>query len=185
MANLIKPPCDEAIIQSAPDNVPCIQAVGRWVLVVTILGSSMAFIDGTAVNVALPVLQKSLNAPVADLQWIGEAYALFLAALILVGGTLGDQFGRRRIFAIGVALFTVASVACGLAQNTTQLIIARAVQGIGGALLLPGSLAIIITTFSSKQRGKAIVTWSSFTATNATVGSGTGGWVRGHSSLVA
>jgi len=182
MANLIKPPCDEAIIQSAPDTVPCVQAVGRWVLVVTILGSSMAFIDGTAVNVALPVLQKSLNATVADLQWIVEAYALFLAALILVGGTLGDQFGRRRIFAIGVALFTVASVACGLAQNTTQLIIARAVQGIGGALLLPGSLAIISTTFSSKQRGKAIGTWSSFTAITATLGPVLGGWLVEHVS---
>lgn len=99
MANLIKPPCDEAIIRSAPDTAPSTEAVGRWVLVVTILGSSMAFIDGTAVNVALPVLQKSLNATVADVQWMVEAYALFLASLILVGGTLGDRFGRRRIFA--------------------------------------------------------------------------------------
>src|SRR5215472_16361558 len=130
MASLMKPPCYEAIIQSAPETISCTPARGRWVLVVTILGSSMAFIDGTAVNVALPVLQKSLNASVADVQWIVEAYALLLAALILVGGTLGDRFGRRRCFANGVALFIVTSLACGLAQNSTQLVIARALQGI-------------------------------------------------------
>src|SRR6266849_9438471 len=113
MANLIKPPCDEAIIQSAPDTVPCIQAVGRWVLVVTILGSSMAFIDGTAVNVALPSLQKSLNATVIGAQWVVEAYSLFLSALLLVGGSLGDRYGRKRIFVVGVALFALASAGCG------------------------------------------------------------------------
>jgi MFS family permease len=182
MANLIKPPCDEAIIRSAPDTAPSTQAVGRWVLVVTILGSSMAFIDGTAITVALPVLQKSLNATVADVQWMVEAYVLLLASLILVGGTLGDRFGRRRSFAIGVALFTLASVSCGFAQNSTQLNLARAIQGVGGALLLPGNLAIISTTFSSRQRGKAIGTWSSFTAITVTLELVLGGWLVEHVS---
>jgi EmrB/QacA subfamily drug resistance transporter len=182
MANLIKPPCGEAIIRSAPDTAPSRRAVGRWVLVVTILGSSMVFIDGTPVNVALPVLQRSLNATLADVQWIVEAYALLLAPLILVGGTLGDRFGRRLSFAIGVALIALASVSCGLAQNFTQLILARAIQGIGGALLLPGSLAIISTTFSSGQRGTAIGTWSSFTAITATIGPVLGGWLVEHVS---
>ena len=180
MANLIKPPCDEAIIRSAPDTAPSTRALGRWVLLVTILGSSMAFIDGTAVNVALPALQRSLDATVTDVQWMVEAYALLLASLILVGGTLGDRFGRRRSFAIGVGLFTLAAVSCGLAQNSSQLILARAMQGIGGALLLPGSLAIISTTFSSSQRGTAIGTWSSFTAITATLRPVLGGWLVEH-----
>ena len=149
--------------------------VGLWVLVATILGSSMAFIDGTVVNVALPVLQKELGATVGDAQWVVEAYSLFLAALILVGGSLGDSFGRRRIFAIGIALFTVASVLCGLSPNITMLIIARAIQGIGGALLVPGSLAIISASFDSKERGRAIGTWSGFTAITSVIGPVLGG----------
>jgi len=113
----------------------------------------MAFIDGTVVNVALPVLQVDLNATTTDVQWIVEAYSLFLAALILVGGTLGDHFGRRRIFAIGIAIFTLASVWCGLSPNVLQLILARAIQGMGGALLVPGSLAIISSSFGDDRRG--------------------------------
>src|SRR5204863_3643576 len=123
------------------------KSTGRWVLVATILGSSMAFIDGTVVNVALPVLQTELHATATDVQWVVEAYSLFLAALILVGGSLGDHFGRRRIFAIGILLFTVASILCGFAPNVTVLIIMRAIQGIGGALMIPGSLAIISASF--------------------------------------
>src|SRR5207247_6135854 len=138
---IIRQPCDEGVIHSAPEIHPCSKNAGVWVLVATILGSSMAMIDGTAVNVALPVLQKSLNAGVAELQWIVEAYALFLAALILVGGSLGDRYGRRRIFAIGTALFALASVGCGLAQDTTQPLIIRAIQGSGGALRLRSRLA--------------------------------------------
>src|SRR6266487_1797160 len=103
MANFVKAPCDEGVIRAAPDAVPCSPDRGRWVLLATILGSSMAFIDGSVVNVALPVLQVDLNATTTDVQWIVEAYSLFLAALILVGGTLGDHFGRRRIFATGIA----------------------------------------------------------------------------------
>jgi EmrB/QacA subfamily drug resistance transporter len=135
----------------------------------------MAFIDGTVVNVALPVLQKELGATVGDAQWVVETYSLFLASLILVGGSLGDSFGRKRIFALGVALFTAASVLCGLSPNITLLIIARAIQGIGAALLVPGSLAIISASFESKERGRAIGTWSGFTAITSVIGPVLGG----------
>src|SRR6476619_8408952 len=113
MATFMKSPCDEGVIRSAPEALPCATHVGIWVLVATILGSSMAFIDGSVVSVALPVIQRDLNATTTDVQWIVEAYSLFLAALILVGGSLGDHFGRRRIFAIGMIVFTLASIACG------------------------------------------------------------------------
>jgi MFS family permease len=135
----------------------------------------MAFIDGTVVNVALPVLQTDLNATAAEVQWVVEAYSLFLAALILVGGSLGDSFGRRRIFAIGIALFAAASVLCGFSPNVIFLIMARAVQGIGGALLVPGSLAIISASFDKEQRGRAIGTWSGFTAITSVLGPVLGG----------
>ena len=175
MATFVKAPCDEGVIRSAPDTSPCAPNVGVWVLVATILGSSMAFIDGSVVNVALPVIQRELNATATDLQWIVEAYSLFLAALILVGGSLGDHFGRRRIFAIGITIFIVASIACGLSPNVLQLIIARAFQGIGGALLVPGSLAIISASFSNEQRGRAIGTWSGFSSITSLVGPVLGG----------
>ena len=175
MATFVKAPCDEGVIRSAPDTSPCAPNVGVWVLVATILGSSMAFIDGSVVNVALPVIQRELNATATDVQWIVEAYSLFLAALILVGGSLGDHFGRRRIFAIGITIFIVASIACGLSPNVLQLIIARAFQGIGGALLVPGSLAIISASFSNEQRGRAIGTWSGFSSITSLVGPVLGG----------
>src|SRR3982751_6939213 len=134
--------------------------MGRWILAATILASSMAFIDGTVVNVALPFLQKDLNATAIGIQWVIEAYALFLSALLLVGGSLGDRYGRRKVFNIGVVIFAVASALCGLAANIEQLIVARAVQGTGGALLVPGSLALISSCFEPDKRGKAIRTWS-------------------------
>lgn len=137
----------------------------------------MAFIDSTVVNVALPTLQTQLNATVADVQWVVEAYALFVAALILVGGSLGDRFGRRRIFVLGVALFALASAWCGLAPTIGQLILARGVQGMGGALLIPGSLAIIGATFTDDQRGAAIGLWSGFTAITSAAGPVLGGWL--------
>lgn len=177
MANIVKQPCDEGIIRSAPCTSPCAKNARVWVLAATILGSSMASIDGTVVNVALPVLQTALQATVTDVQWIVESYALFLAALILVGGSLGDRFGRRRIFAYGIALFALASIWCGFSPNVNQLIIARAVQGIGGALLIPGSLAIISASFDSEQRGQAIGTWSGFTAITTALGPVLGGWL--------
>jgi EmrB/QacA subfamily drug resistance transporter len=182
MSIYVKSPCDESVIRSAPDCAPSTPRVGLWVLVATILGSSMAFIDGTVVNVALPVLQVQLNATSAEAQWVVEAYSLFLAALILVGGALGDLFGRRRIFAIGVVVFTLSSIWCGFSPNILQLIIARSVQGIGGALLVPGSLAIISASFSDDQRGRAIGTWSGFTSITTVIGPVIGGWLVQYAS---
>ncbi len=155
---------------------------GRWILAATILGSSMAFIDGTVVNVALPALQEALHANLAGVQWVVESYALFLAALLLVGGSLGDIYGRRKIFAAGVALFSVASAWCGFAPDIRQLIVARGVQGIGGALLVPGSLALISANFPEKERGRAIGTWSGFTSITAAIGPVLGGWFTEHGS---
>ena len=180
MPPIAKPPCDEAAILAGG---PCASSArGAWVLAATILGSSMAFIDGTVVNVALPALQSDLNATLSDVQWVVEAYALFLAALLLVGGSLGDLYGRRKIFAMGVVLFASASAWCGLAPNIAQLIAARGLQGIGGALLVPGSLALISATFSEEERGRAIGTWSGFTAITAAIGPVLGGWLVQHAS---
>ena len=156
--------------------------MGRWVLAATILASSMAFIDGTVVNVALPFLQTNLNATAIGIQWVVEAYSLFLSALLLVGGSLGDRYGRRWIFNIGVVVFAIASAACGFAANIEQLIAARAVQGIGGALLVPGSLALISSCFDEKERGKAIGTWSGFSAMTTAIGPVLGGWLVEHVS---
>jgi len=142
----------------------------------------MAFIDGTVVNVALPALQTNLNATIVDVQWVIEAYSLLLAALLLVGGSLGDHFGRRRIFLVGVALFAFASAWCGFAANIGQLIAARAVQGLGAALLVPGSLAIISSSFPENERGRAIGTWSGFSAITAAIGPVIGGWLIEHVS---
>jgi EmrB/QacA subfamily drug resistance transporter len=155
---------------------------GRWILAATILGSSMAFIDGTVVNVALPALQSALHATLADVQWVVESYALFLAALLLLGGSLGDRYGRRNVFAAGVALFSLSSVWCGLAPDIRQLIVARGVQGVGGALLVPGSLALISANFSEGERGRAIGTWSAFTSITAAAGPVLGGWLTQHES---
>jgi EmrB/QacA subfamily drug resistance transporter len=137
----------------------------------------MAFIDSTVVNVALPAIQDSFRATVVDVQWVVESYGLFLGALILVGGSLGDLFGRRLIFVVGVAVFSVASAGCGFASNIHQLIIGRSIQGIGAALLVPGSLAIISSSFDEKSRGQAIGTWSGFTAITTAVGPVLGGWL--------
>src|SRR3979409_2062266 len=175
-------PCDEGVIKSKSGAAPCPKASQPWILAATILGSSMVFIDGTVVNVALPALQTSLSATVVDVQWVVEAYSLFLAALLLVGGSLGDHFGRRRIYAIGVVLFALASVWCGLAPNISQLIAARALQGIGGAMLVPGSLAIISASFPEEERGQAIGTWSGSTAITTAMGPLIGGWLIEHVS---
>src|SRR5882672_9637461 len=127
----MRPPCDEAVVRSGSVRAPCGEGARLWILAATILGSGMAFIDSTVVNVALPALQATFRATVVDVQWVVESYGLFLGALILVGGSLGDLFGRRRIFLIGVVIFAVASAACGLAQSIHQLIYARAIQGVG------------------------------------------------------
>jgi len=175
-------PCDENVIRSRPAAAPCSKASGRWVLAATILASSMAFIDSTVVNVALPALQSNLNATAVDLQWVIEAYSLLLSAFVLVGGSLGDHYGRRRIFLIGVAIFALASAACGFTGNISQLIAARALQGFGAALLIPGSLAIISSSFSENERGRAIGTWSGFSAITTGIGPVIGGWLIEHVS---
>jgi EmrB/QacA subfamily drug resistance transporter len=161
---------------------PCPQSARRWTLVAAILGSSMAFLDGTVVNVALPAIQQDLDATAAQAQWVIESYALFLAALLLVGGALGDRLGRRRFFMAGVALFTVAAAGCAFAGSAGQLIAARAVQGVGAALLVPGSLALISDAFPQAQRGQAIGTWSAFSGIAAAVGPVLGGFLVDHYS---
>jgi EmrB/QacA subfamily drug resistance transporter len=169
-------PCDEAVARAVPET-PCGRSAARWTLAATILGSGMAFVDGSVVNVALPVLQKSLNASAPQVQWLVEAYLLFLSSLVLVGGSLGDRIGRRRVFLAGVALFAAASAACGLAPGVGALIVARAVQGIGAALLIPSSLAILGSVFPAGERGRAIGIWSSLTAIAGVIGPLLGGWL--------
>jgi EmrB/QacA subfamily drug resistance transporter len=154
----------------------------RIVLAATILGSSMAFIDGTVVNVALPALQGALHASIAEVQWVVESYALMLAALLLVGGSLGDIFGRRKVYVSGVTVFAAASAWCGLAQNIDMLIWARSIQGLGAALLVPGSLALITASFPEETRGQAIGTWSGFSAITAAIGPVIGGWLIEYST---
>ena len=179
----MKAPCDEsAVTGSTAATVPCMEAAAPWILTATILASSMAFIDSTVVNVALPALQHSLGATVVDVQWVVESYGLFLGALILVGGALGDLFGRRRVFLAGVGVFVLASIGCGLAQSIRELVIARSIQGIGAAFLVPGSLSIISASFDEKSRGQAIGTWSGFTAITTAIGPVLGGWLIEHAS---
>ncbi|HYH44186.1 MAG TPA: MFS transporter, partial [Thermoanaerobaculia bacterium] len=173
----VRAPCDEGVVLAGRAAAPRGPVAERWVLAATILASSMAFIDGTVVNVALPALQAQLGATVAEVQWVVEAYALFLSSLLLVGGALGDRFGRRRVFLLGVAGFAVASAACGLAASPGQLIAARALQGIAAALLVPGSLALLSATFDETRRGRAIGTWSGFGALTAAIGPLLGGWL--------
>jgi EmrB/QacA subfamily drug resistance transporter len=175
-------PRNDAVIRSGKDASPRSPAAGPWILAATILGSSLAFIDGTVVNVALPALQARLHATIVDVQWVVESYGLFLGALILVGGSFGDLFGRRRMFVAGVVIFALASAACGVAANIHQLIIARCIQGLGAAFLVPGSLAIISASFDEKTRGRAIGTWSGFTAITTAIGPVVGGWLVQHAS---
>jgi EmrB/QacA subfamily drug resistance transporter len=181
MVVMAKPPCDEAAILSGVAGRTDAGA-GRWVLAATILGSSLAFIDSTVVNVALPALQSALDATLAEIQWVVESYALTLAALLLTGGSLGDLRGRRTVFAAGVFIFAAASAWCGLAHTIGELIAARAVQGVGAALLVPGSLSLISASFPKSRRGQAIGTWSGFTAITAALGPVLGGWLVQHLS---
>jgi MFS family permease len=136
---------------------------GKWIMVSSIMASAMAFIDSTALNVVLPSLQKSLNASGTDLFWILNAYLLMLAALILIGGSLGDRLGRKKVFMAGIFIFILGSAACGFAPTVTLLVVFRMLQGIGGALMIPGSLSLISSSINPKERGKAIGTWSAFT----------------------
>ena len=162
--------------------MPCAERSHPWVLAATILGSSMAFIDSTVVNVALPALQSNLHATVVDVQWVIESYGLFLSALILVGGALGDSLGRRKVFLLGVLGFAVASAGCGHSSSIRSLLVWRSVQGIAAAFLVPGSLAIISSSFEEKSRGKAIGTWAGFTTITSAFGPVLGGWLIEHVS---
>ncbi|MPY64254.1 MFS transporter, partial [Streptomyces spongiae] len=150
---------------------------GKWILLTTVLGSSIALLDSTVVNVALPWIGRDLDADLAVLQWTVNGYTLTLAGLILLGGALGDRFGRRRIFVLGVVWFALASLLCGIAPNAGVLIVARALQGIGGALLTPGSLALIQASFHPDDRGRAVGLWSGFGGIGAAIGPFLGGWL--------
>lgn len=151
----------------------------KWTLLSTILASSLVFIDSTALNVALPALQKDLGITGTELLWVINVYALFLSALLLVGGSLGDLYGRNKMFLIGLGIFSISSLICGISQSPLQLIVARAFQGMGGALLTPGSLSILSSQFGSESRGKAIGLWSTFSALTAVFGPVLGGWLAG------
>ncbi|MFJ9020918.1 MFS transporter [Streptomyces sp. NPDC102259] len=150
---------------------------GKWILLTTVLGSSMALLDSTVVNVALPRIGRDLDADLAALQWTVNAYLLTLAGLILLGGSLGDRYGRRKVFVVGVVWFAVASLLCGIAPNPGVLVAARALQGVGGALLTPGSLALIQASFHPDDRGRAVGLWSGFGGMGAAVGPFLGGWL--------
>ena len=178
----MRQPCDEAVIRAGTPETPCADRSKRWVLAATILGSSMAFIDSTVVNVALAALQSSFHATVVDVQWVIESYGLLLSALILVGGALGDSLGRRAMFLLGVVLFGIASAGCGLSSSIRSLVIWRGVQGLAAAFLVPGSLSIISASFDEKSRGRAIGTWSGFTAITMALGPVLGGWLIEHAS---
>lgn len=166
-------PCREtgAAAQACPESAK------PWILAVTILGSSLAFIEASVVNIALPVMQRSLDATAPEMQWVVNAYLLLLGALMLTGGAAGDHFGRRRVFVFGTVLFAAGALAAGLAPGTTTLIVARAVQGVGGAFLVPSSLALITTWFGPDERGKAIGTWAGFSALTTAGGPLLGGWL--------
>jgi EmrB/QacA subfamily drug resistance transporter len=182
LSTAVRGPCDEAAIRHGATAAACTATQKRWVLVAAIVASSMAFIDGTVVNVALPAIQRDLHASVFEAQWVVESYALFLAALLLVGGSLGDRFGRRLAFAVGVAIFGLASLACAASRDVQQLIAARALQGVGAALLVPGSLALISASFAESERGRAIGTWSGASGITAALGPVLGGYLVDHFS---
>lgn len=171
-------PCERGVIVSTPpvEDV-CPKYSKPWILTATILGSSMVLIDGSALSIALPIIQRDLAVPLSAILWVVNAYSLGLAALMLIGGSAGDYYGRRRVFVTGITVFTVASVLCGISASASGLISARALQGIGGALLVPSNLAIIGAVFDENERGRAIGTWAAFAAVNSALGPVLGGWL--------
>ena len=178
MVGFTRPPCDAGIIGATPVFPSGLsEKRKRLTLAATILGSSMAFIDGSVVNIALPTIQQALHADATSTQWIVNAYLLMLGALVLVGGSAADLYGRRRIFLVGIAVFTAASVACGVSPNVTALIISRAVQGLGAALLTPASLAMLGATFDEHERSHAIGIWAGAGALTSAAGPVLGGWL--------
>jgi EmrB/QacA subfamily drug resistance transporter len=182
LINLKARPCDDLIIRSTASGPPCAERSKAWVLAAAVLGSSMAFIDSSVVNVALPKMEADLATTLSAMTWVINAYTLCMSALLLIGGAAADQLGRRRIFMIGISVFAAASIACGFAPSVEMLILARALQGVGGALLIPCSLAIIGAAFDEKERGKAIGVWSGASAIAAGGGPLLGGWLVDHTS---
>jgi EmrB/QacA subfamily drug resistance transporter len=182
MINPKAQPCDEGTIRAVRGTSTCLEGQKRWVLVVTILASTMAYVDESVVNVALPAIESDLATSAVVIQWLVNAYTLSLAALLLSGGAAGDRFGRRLVFVAGTGIFAAASVWCGLSGSVAQLIMARAIQGAGAALLIPCSLAIIGASFSEAERGKAIGTWAGFSAISAAIGPLLGGLIVDHAS---
>jgi EmrB/QacA subfamily drug resistance transporter len=182
MSGLQAGPCDELVIRSTVSAAPCEKSRQRWVLAACVLGSSMAFIDSSVVNVALPKMESELATTLAYMTWVINAYTLCMSALLLIGGAAADQIGRRRIFLIGITIFSIASIGCGLAPGVDALILARAIQGVGAALLIPCSLAIIGAAFGEKERGAAIGVWSGASAIAAGGGPLLGGWLVDHLS---
>ena len=176
MAAVIQP-CDAGVVGSTKASAPCPIPSRRWVIAATSLGSGMAFLDSTVINVSLPAVQANLGATLQDVQWVYGAYALVLTALLLVGGSLGDHYGRRRVFSLGVVLFAASSLWCALALSPEQLIAARATQGLGGAMMVPGSLAILGASFEEALRAKAIGTWAALSGTAMAAGPILGGWL--------
>ena len=170
-------PCDVGVIESVRGSAPCRPPSRRWVIAATSLGSGMVFLDGTVLNVCLPAVQADLGASARDAQWVYGAFALVLAALLLVGGSLGDRFGRRRAFVLGAAIFAAGSVWCALAPGLGQLVAARAAQGAGGALLVPVSLAIVGASFEGELRSKAIGVWAALSGMALAAGPLLGGWL--------
>jgi EmrB/QacA subfamily drug resistance transporter len=178
MVGFIRPPCDPGVIRATPAFATALsQKRKRLTLAATILGSSMALIDGSVVNIALPAIQQALHADAVSTQWIVNAYLLLLGALVLVGGSAADLYGRRRIFLAGIVVFTLASIACGLSLNIRVLIVSRAVQGLGAALLMPASLAMLGATFEQHERSHAIGIWAGVGALTAAAGPVLGGWL--------
>jgi EmrB/QacA subfamily drug resistance transporter len=178
MAGFTRPPCDAGIIRATPIIPDALsQKRKRLTLAATILGSSMAFIDGSVVNIALPAIQQALHADAASTQWIVNAYLLLLGALVLIGGSAADLYGRRRIFLAGIVVFTAASIACGLSPDIEVLVASRAVQGLGAALLTPASLAMLGATFDEHERSHAIGIWAGAGALTAALGPVLGGWL--------
>jgi EmrB/QacA subfamily drug resistance transporter len=173
-------PCEELLVHSIRGKPACTKRQQPWVLTATVLGSTMALVDESVVNIALPAMENDLGASLAEMQWVVNAYTLCLAAMLLSGGAAGDQYGRRKMFAIGIAIFAVASLGCGLAWNVLPLIAARTAQGLGAALLIPCSLAIIGAAFDESERGKAIGIWSGSAAIAAGLGPLLGGWLIDH-----
>lgn len=164
-------------VVDAPDRVALSSAAGRWVVLATVLGTGMALLDTTVVNVALPSVQRDLGGGLSGLQWVLDGYLLTLGSLLLLGGSLGDRYGRRRVFVVGLVAFSLASAVCGLAPSVGLLVAARMLQGVGGALLVPGSLALLSAAVRTEDRGRAVGTWSGLAGVTSAIGPFVGGWL--------